>query len=256
MQAPPGPQAPQQVGNPAVRTGLLFGAVLAAVGLVSALIQWATGGYGASYSTVNGTATANSTFSGPAGLLGCLGFLITLAVTFFAGVRASGQTGKVGTGTIAGLIAAPLGAVIGSVIGVIVIVTTVAPNLNVPASSTIPADQFSTLLIVGSIVGLFFGLLLDAGVGAGLGALGGLVGANNYRKAQPVSMYAGMPYAGYPPSPYGAPGYPPSPYGVPGYPPPPPYPGAPGYPNAPQGPQSPYPAPPQPPYGTPPVGPQ
>ena len=106
MQAPPGPQGPQPTGNPAVRYGFMFGVILAAISVVSAIIQWTTGAYAV---RANPTSLADTNI-GPALLLGCLGFLLILALTFVAGMRASGETGKVGAGAIAGLIAGLIGA--------------------------------------------------------------------------------------------------------------------------------------------------
>lgn len=196
---------PQHTGNPTLRTGLLFGVILAVLGLGSALLEWVTGATQAVVQTTNGFTSVTVSDTGASALLSCATFLAALALTFVAGMVAASRTGKVGSGTLAGLLAGLLGTLIGNVSGLIVIVFVLAPSVQVPAGSSMTPAQVQALLIGGSIGGAIFGLLLVGGLGAGMGALGGLLGASRWRKTHPAVPYAPLPYyPGYP----GYPGYP------------------------------------------------
>ena len=170
-------QTQPQSANPAVRNGLIFGAILAAVNILSVIIQWATGSYQSQAQAASGTTTALSATS----FLGCLTFLVALALCFIAGMNTTGVTGRVGSGALAGLITGVVGALIGGILGVIVVIAFVVPNLTIPATSTLSSAQIAGIIIGSAIVGIILGLIIDGGIGAGLGALGGLVGRNNYR---------------------------------------------------------------------------
>jgi hypothetical protein len=219
----------QKSGSPAVRWGLIFGGIIAVLGLLGDGLRFAIGG---EESFARG--------GGRIGLLvGVLLFLIGLALFFIAGMFAARDSGRTGTGSIAGLIAGLVGGLVGAIAAIIILVTlptsvfqTVTTN---NPGTNISADQLRTITIVAGVIGAVIGLLINAGIGAGLGALGGLIGKNQYRGPVPQyqeAMYQGMPPQGgmpmqpgmYPPPP--PPGYPQ--YPQPGaYPPPPPpqYPG-------------------------------
>src|SRR5947209_4293472 len=160
MQAP---HVPERTGNPAVRIGLIFGGILAALSLAHALFLWATGGYDARVITANGSTTVVTDQVGASILLGCVLFLVLLGITFIAGIRAAQQNGKVGSGALAGLIAGGLNALLGSIIGIIVTVTTVAPNLQAPADSALTQGELQAILIGTVIVAALIGLLFDIG---------------------------------------------------------------------------------------------
>jgi hypothetical protein len=227
----------QQTGNPAVRNGFIFGLILAAVDIVNVIIQWVSGSYNDTIQATNNPATAPT--ASAVSLLGCLVFLIGLALTFVAGMNTSRVTGKVGSGAIAGLITGLIGAVVGAIVSIVLVIAVIAPGIHLDTSGTLTQSQVMAVLIVSIIVGSIVALIIEAGIGAGVGALGGLVGKNNYKgpvASYQESMYQGMggqpgypPPGAYPPPP-GA--YPPPPPGAypppPGtYPPPPPpnYPG-------------------------------
>jgi len=186
----------QATTNPTMRNGLLFGALLGALGAVNILIQGLTGALHAEARTVNGFTSVNVLDTGTAALLGCVVFLALLALTFTAGMLAARGTGQVGSGALAGLLAGVVGALVGSAANLAVIVAAVAPTLQAPAGSAMTQQEVQALLIGTTIGGAIFGLLLYAGIGAGLGALGGLVGANTWRRAHsaPTASY----YPGYP----------------------------------------------------------
>ena len=195
-----------------VRNGLIFGAILAALGLVNTAIQVAAGAYHVVASGASGIATVNVTNSGPTALLGCVLFIAMLALTFLACLLTARGTGKVGSGSLAGLVAGIIGSLLGSVISTIVLVILVAPGLQPPPGVSITTSQIQTLFATVTIGAAFLGLLLDAGLGAGMGAIGGVIGANSSpfrdNKALPPLPQAPMPYGpGYP----NYPGYPANP---------------------------------------------
>lgn len=193
---------PQQTGHPAIRNGLIFGAILGVLGLGNTLVQWLAGAYSVSTRTTNGFTTVNLNNTGPSSLLQCVLFLAMLALTFVAGILAARRTGKVGSGSIAGLVTGVVGALTGGIVGLVTIITLVAPGLQAPADSTMSTGQVQALLIGATIFGVIVGLAVDVGIGAGMGALGGLIGANSYRNAAPVApaqAYPGYPnYPAYP----------------------------------------------------------
>jgi hypothetical protein len=250
-------QTTTSTGNPALRWGLIFGAILAALSILSSVVQ-ATLGVG-SFSG----ATATPSLAGGGLVLGCVSFLVELGLFFGAGFLAARDTGMTRTGTFAGMIAAAIGGVVGGIVGIIVLLTRSADyfqQLAGTSSGQLSAQQLHDIAVVSGIVGAVIGLLIGIGIGAGLGALGGLAGKGQYHgpvAAYQESMYQGMSQPGYPPVGYPPPGYPQQPQGYPpqpqpgyppAYPPQPQSPGVypPGYPQQPQNPGS-YPPPPPPP---------
>ena len=147
------------------------------------LLQWATESYHIAAYTTNGITSLNVTDSGGGTfLLGCVVFLVMLALTFVAGLLTARRTGKVGSGALAGLITSVVGALIGAIAHFVVIMVLVASDFQVRADVQMTPGQASLLIIGITVGGSILGLLLNAGFGAGMGALGGLVGANGYRK--------------------------------------------------------------------------
>lgn len=212
---------PQQTsGKPAVRWGLIFGAIIGALSLASIGLQFAMSG-GKSF------ASSTTGFSG----LSCLFPLLDLALIFIAGMLASRANGKVGTGSIAGLLAAVVGGLVNTVASVIILLTLplsyfedAIRKSQAQNGGTLTPDQVHQAAQVALIVGIVVIVivwLVEIGIGAGVGALGGLVGKGQYKG--PVQAYQEALYQGMPPQP-GAYPPPPPPYpGQPGaYPPPPP----------------------------------
>ncbi|PWT70472.1 MAG: hypothetical protein C5B60_12085 [Chloroflexi bacterium] len=225
-------QAPL-VANPAVRNGLVFGAILAGINIISTLIQWIGGSYQAVAQAGNGSGST----LGAATLFGCLAFLVGLALCFLAGMNTVSRTGRLGSGAIAGLITGLVGELVGGVLGLVLVLAFVLPTLHIPSDSTLTPGQIDAIIVGSAVVALIIGLIIDGGIGAGLGYLGGLVGKNNY--TEPVQSYQ---ESYYPPGGYSAAPPPPTPYYP--TPPQPPY-----TPPAPSGPQAgPYPPAPQQPY--------
>ena len=160
-------------GSPSLRQGLLFGLIL---GLVLAVIDVIT-----SFVDLGGSGLAVSSVT----------FLLALAVYFFAGMRASQQTGKITTGLLAGLWAGLISSLI-SFLATIIITIVNIDAIRARAQAAIAQQhvqiQYTNSLIIGSavVVGLlvvgFYTL-----VGLGMGSVGGAVGKR--RANIPVGAY-------------------------------------------------------------------
>jgi hypothetical protein len=203
-------QAPL-AANPAVRNGLVFGAILAGINIITTVIQWLGGSYQAMAQAGNG----NGSMVGAATLFGCLAFLVGLVLCFLAGMNTVSRTGRLGSGAIAGLITGLVGELVGGVLGLVLVLAFVLPTVHIPSGSTLTPGQMDAVVVGSAVVQLIIGLIILGGIGAGLGYLGGLVGKNNYTGAAQSyqqSYYPAESYSAAPP--------PPTPY----YPPPqPPY---------------------------------
>jgi hypothetical protein len=211
------------------RNGLIFGVIIAAIGVVNTVIPWANGSLAATAHSSGqnaGNPTAALTGQGPSLILACVLFLVNLALFFIAGMLTTRQNGRVGSGALTGLVAGAFGSLINGVVSLIASLTVVVPNITAPPGSPVPVSQLQQIETIALIVVVVIQLLFYTGVGAGLGSLGGLVGRNSYQTAHPAptyeqSFYGGLQPGAYPP----APGYP-LPQGP--YAPPPGYPAAPG----------------------------
>ena len=144
-----------RMAHPALREGLVFGVILG-------IITFAT-------NLLHNFLNSNTLIS----MIGVLFLIITIALNLLAGVRASRQTGRVGTGALAGLIMQ----LISSLLGVISILTELFvfnsqlhrlfQSLS-PAAASDMAQQFITAQIIYTVVVLV--------IGAVIGAIGGLIG--------------------------------------------------------------------------------
>ncbi len=219
-----------------MRYGLIFGGILAVLGIVDTVLR-------------SGTDIAAGSGNAVGGGLGCLFFLISLVLLGAAGWMAARETGRTGSGAVAGLIAGLVGSLV-LAIGLLVLVLSLSTaDLNTVAQNSkqnLTPDQARQVVTIAIVFVDVIIVLLAAGVGAGLGALGGLIGKgqfngpmNPYQQSYYQGPQGGYPPPGYPPTggypPPGAPGsYPPPPgaYPQPGAYPPPPgsYPPPTGYP--------------------------
>ena len=240
-------QSPPKSGKIAFRYGLIFG-----IGLfVIAAILFSLGTF----------LFFNSDFSI---VFSLIYWLIGLVAFFLGGMFAAQKTGKVSTGTIAGLWAGIFDGALYAILAIIVFFTyslsrlpadTLGTSSSAAGISTETAQQ---LVVATAVVGQILALLIAIGLGAGIGALGGLVGRATSKV--PKQLYPGQPYPGqpYPGQPYPGQPYPGQPYPGQPYPGQPnsgqpypgqPYPGQPypGQPNSGQPyPGQPYPSPAQP----------
>ncbi|GAC1312758.1 MAG: hypothetical protein NVSMB27_49020 [Ktedonobacteraceae bacterium] len=143
-----------RTGNPAFRQGLLFGILL---GLLSIVFNVILSLAGLSTLFIGAIMT---TFTGSGYLISIVGLIVAILVYLVAGMRAAQQTGRVGTGALAGLWTGLIGAVITWVYALVF-------YANPP---TIVAPQLSSI-VLSAILSIALTLLF----GAGVGALGGLL---------------------------------------------------------------------------------
>lgn len=199
------------------RNGFIYGAIIAVIGVATALLNWQMGAYDA---TVQAAAGTSPSISGASTLIGCGVDLVYLAILFVAGMMTARKTGSVGAASLTGLVAGLVGAVVGSGIGLILVMTVIAPQIQLPADSPLTQSQMQAILIGGAVLGIVFALVLEGGFGAGVAALGGLVGRNTYQQANPPQVYQGSFYPGAAAGAYPNPQYPaPPPYAAPPAPP-------------------------------------
>jgi hypothetical protein len=183
---------PPRAGRVIFREGLIFGVLLGIAHI--------------------GLSLLNGLFVQSIALSGILVILLWLGAFFWAGARGSKQTGRVGTGSLAGLVTA----VFAGAIAFIFMLIIEAPSVPLIRQQVIDAYKaqgiaiqvtdsmvWGILVVVGIVL-----WLLGIGVGAGMGALGGLLG-----RSQSTFLPPPM-YPVYPPPPYGPPPmqppYPPS----------------------------------------------
>jgi hypothetical protein len=172
----------------------------------------------------------------PSGLLILIfDFLVPIVALLLAGLLAARRTGRVSTGTLAGLWAGFIGTVIAFTVIAIALETVqhaafISGLMSNPSVNPQNAEQTAWLGL--AIIGVIL-VIAAIGLGAGLGALGGLIGKTASPLAQrpypPSPVYLQTPYPApppYQPSPYAPqqpPPYQPSPYPPPQQPPPSPY---------------------------------
>ncbi|HLG64520.1 MAG TPA: hypothetical protein VKY19_21460 [Ktedonosporobacter sp.] len=200
--------------NIAFQQGLIAGLILAAIASTVLLIN----------------TFVNVTNTGTALLLTLLVFLLGLAAYFVAGILAAKKTGKVSTGTLAGLWTGGIYGVIGFVVSMVLFFSVNLPRLmanfnNLPSSTSTSADAFRAGATIGGVAFAIFGIAFAIGLGAGLGALGGLIGKST-SKVTPLPAYPHQPYpaqpyppaSAYPDQPYPNQPYPNQPYSDQPYP--------------------------------------
>lgn len=213
-------------GHPAMKWGIIFGIIIGALGLIDVLLRFATAG-------ARSFATSSPFFGG----FGCLFSLIDLALLVVAGILAARESGRVGTGAVAGLIAGLIGGAVRAIITIVAVLSlpfsffVEAARRGARGSTLTPGQihNIAQIALVVIIIAEIIAIGVEGGIGAGLGALGGLIGKGQ-RVGTPPGMQA-PPYQapyGTPPQAYGNPGYPPQatnpeyPTQPSRYPPPPP----------------------------------
>jgi hypothetical protein len=197
---------PPKAGSIAFQRGLIFGIIQAVVA--------------ACISLINGLVLTTASQAGLGLGLAALNFIVSLALFFVAGMLAAKQTGKVSTGTLAGMWTGIVYGIINLVVSLVVFFAISLPR--VVALLNDSSTAIRTAAIVGGVAAAIFGALFAVGFGAGMGALGGLLGKSQSNvpttpAAQSYPVY-NQPYPGQPvpPTPYTpAPGQPTNPYGQP-----------------------------------------
>ena len=236
------PNSPQTKGV-ALKYGLIGGIVL---GIIEGGIYLANIYLGVQASA-NGT---TSSVLGISLLLTGLNFVLGLAAYFVIGILAAQKTGKVRTGTFAGMWEGGTYGVIVFGVSMIAFFTISLPRLlnNMPSLYASNPEAFRIGAIGGGVGFGIFGIALAIGLGAGLGALGGLIGKSTSKVARqpeyppyPAQPFPNAPFPGQPyPTPYPGQPYPPN-QPFPGQP----YPASQPYPGQPYPPNQPYPGQPQ-----------
>jgi len=136
-----------------------------------------------------------------------LSLLLCTVALLLAGLFASKRTGKVSTGTLAGLWSGLICSVIVvGVLGLMLLVVThnssfmdemmnALRNSNMPSSIT--SDQAMLYMGIGMIILGVIWVAVGVGTGAGIGAIGGLIG----KSISPMAQYNQQPFASYPVAP-------------------------------------------------------
>jgi len=159
-------------GKAALRQGLLFGLSLGVLFIIcNMILAFASSGT----FLAGGIYTSTPTSTGNGALFSTGGLLVPILVYLVAGLRASQQTGRVATGTLAGLWTGLFSA------GITWVYTIVFSALFSQNSES--GELFAILT---PIVGIF-GIVLAVVLGTGIGALGGLIGK---RRASPPTQFS------------------------------------------------------------------
>lgn len=208
------PVQPTQVTQPAkkvsaFRIGLLFGIILAVIMIAFNFAEQ----------------FAKDVVRGGGLVLSILTIIISLAAFFFAGFRASSQSGKVSTGLLAGMWTGIISSLVNGVASVLLTIpnlpelTRTANQAIIDSGAQTNIRYTETTMLLLTIGGTFLLLLLASAIALGVGAIGGAAGkgrAPMSQQAYQESFYQ-SPMGGYPPP---QPGYPQQPQGgYPGYPP-------------------------------------
>jgi|GEM_PF-1300514 hypothetical protein len=208
------PVQPTQPAQPAkkvsaFRIGLLFGVILGVILIASGI----AGQF------------AKDAFRGGALVFTILSIIIGLAAYFFAGFRASSQSGKVSTGLLAGMWTGIISSLLSGIASVLLTIphlpelTNTANQAIIDMGTQTTFRYTETTMLAVTIGGQFLLLLLAGAIALGVGAIGGAAGKGRAPMAQQAyqeSFYQ-SPMGGYPPP---QPGYPQQPQGgYPGYPP-------------------------------------
>ena len=207
---PPAPAPARKVS--AFRIGLIFGAILAVILTILGLIER----FG-----------PDVRFLGLA--LAVVSIIVALLAYFFAGFRASAQSGKVSTGLLAGLWTGLVSMALNAIVGVLFDVSRLPEmtdrfNQAIATSDPSSSLQFTdTTTLIFLIVAEIIVIAIVSAIALGVGAMGGAAGKGRAPVSQQPyreSLYQ-SPLGGYQPQP-GYPGYPQQPAqpnDYPGYPP-------------------------------------
>lgn len=159
------------------------------------------------------------------GQIGALGFIvsivsivISLVAYFFAGYRASMQSGKINTGLLAGMWTGLISELLSGIVSVVLLLPrlhefTNQINQSIAASggqSNVRFDDTGSLAIY--IAGVVISIILVGAIALGIGAIGGAVGKGRAplpQQAYQESLYQSPSAGGYPPQQPPHQGYPP-----------------------------------------------
>ena len=140
-------------GNPAFRQGLLFGILLGIFTIIyNAILSLA----GLSTLFIGAIMLV---YTGSGFLISMVGFIVAILAYVVAGMRATKQTGRVGTAALAGLWTALIGAVITWVYALLFYATT--PAIAAPPLSEMVLDAILSIaltMLFGAVIGALGGL--------------------------------------------------------------------------------------------------
>lgn len=168
-----------RIRRPSLRYGLIFGLILGVVQII----------YGFGTSFISDTNTQS--------LLSTIGLVLFLVFGFLAGRRAAQETGKLGTGVLAGLWAGLIGSFVEALVPLIntliflqsILDTTRLYIKTHPSQypGIKPSDYSASDVIIGTLIGLLFYILFYTLITLIGGALGGYWG----RRRAPASQTSG-----------------------------------------------------------------
>jgi hypothetical protein len=180
------------ITDPRLRNGLIFGGILAAIGILSSLAGWRVGEYTVTYT--NGS--LQSSASAAATALGCVIFLVRVGILFVAGMMTAKVSGSARGASATGLIAGLVGSFFSGVVSLILIYALWSPSIPIPAGSGITQEEVQSVVLAGGAIASLVGLVIDGGIGAGVAALGGLVGRAAYEPDDPLEAEPEPEYSG------------------------------------------------------------
>ncbi len=168
-------------GSPALKYGILFGILLGAFQVVLSLLT--------NYLNLGSFAL----------FVGILGIVVALIVYLLAGIRASRETGRVGTGAFAGLWTGVVSVIISILGGILLASLNLGTLRQQTAAATqatanrlhqaIPATPDQLLLSTAALTGLA-GLILAIVIGLIFGAIGGAIGKGRASRRTLVAQEA------------------------------------------------------------------
>lgn len=178
-----------QTGRIALRDGATCGILLGIIHSVIVIILQLTT-----------SPSANSNLSALQVALYLLTPLIWVVGFLLVGALAANPTGKVSTGTLAGVFAGTFGGIIGALGQIVAAVISVNQATSVNAG-----PDFSSSLLFSNFFIIVYVIALALGAGAGFGALGGLIGhtaSKVHPQPQPIAVQPAYPPATAFPYPY------------------------------------------------------
>jgi hypothetical protein len=163
----------------ALKTGVLWGAIIVVVNIILSYISHAVG----------------------ISSLAILTYVVALVGYFFAGMFAARQTGRVATGLLAGLYAGIVGG-LGLLIWGLIELYALHIDANAfnaaSSSSALSSSQVQAVVTTAFFIGIIFAIIINAAIGLGLGAAGGAAGKGQAKlpMAQPYqeAPYPSQPY--------------------------------------------------------------
>jgi hypothetical protein len=113
-------------------------------------------------------------------IINTLNFLLSVVLFIFTGIFAARETGRTGTGALAGLAAGSIGGVGALIVTLVITALNMSALLREAQSAAnsveLGFEYTSDFILATAVILAVIGLLFAVGLGAGVGALGGLIG--------------------------------------------------------------------------------